>query len=153
MTLVTVGQSVDGRGGVVVDGVARSWGGFASGEVYAFALVSRMRSHHRHPVVAFSQEHTQRIQFALDGRVPLLGAGRCVHVVVRLIKLLKLLFGHHNTSVFSFFQFGSFFSGAFVTPSDLHSLDASNSTSSVVRGVHCRPPLLGETIFVIRELL
>lgn len=29
-------------------------------------LVSRMRSHHRHPVVAFSQEHTQRIQFALE---------------------------------------------------------------------------------------
>lgn len=33
-----MGQRVDGRGGVVVDGIARSGVGFASGEVYALAL-------------------------------------------------------------------------------------------------------------------
>lgn len=76
-------QSVDGRGRMVVDGIARSRVGFASGEVYALALVSRMRSHHRHSVIAFSQEHTQSIQFSLDGRVPLLGAGGFVHGIVR----------------------------------------------------------------------
>lgn len=104
-----MGQSVDGRGGVVVDGIPRSRVGFASGEVYALTLVSRMRSHHGHSVIAFSQEDTQSIQLALDGRVPLLGGDRFVHVVVRPWRL-KLLRGHHNSSVFSFFQFGSLFS-------------------------------------------
>lgn len=33
-----MGQSVDGRGGMVVDGIARSRVGFASGEVDALAL-------------------------------------------------------------------------------------------------------------------
>lgn len=108
-TLVAVRQSVDGRGRMVVDGIARRRVGFAPGEVYALALVTRMRSHHGHSVIAFSQEYTQSIQFALDGRVPLLRADRFVHGVVRPC-WFKLLFGHHNTSVFSFFQFGSFFS-------------------------------------------
>lgn len=106
--LVTVGQSVDGCGGMVVDGIARSWVGFASGEVYALALVSRMRSHHRHSVVASSQEHTESIQFALDGRVPLVCGGGFVHGVVRPGRL-KLLLWHHHSSVLRFFQFGSLF--------------------------------------------
>ena len=33
----------------------------------------------------------------------------------------------------------------------LHSLDASDSTSSVVRGVHCGPPLLGKTVLIILQ--
>lgn len=96
---------------MVVDGVARSRVGFTPGEVDAPALVSRIRSHYRHSVVAFSQKYTQSIQFALDGRVPLLGLGRFVRVIVRpRWRRIKFLCGQHNTSVFSLFQFCSFFS-------------------------------------------
>lgn len=55
----------------------------------------------------------------LDGRVPLLGAGRFVHVVVRL-RWDKLLCGHHDSSIFRLFQLGSFFSRAFIAPSHLN---------------------------------
>lgn len=78
-----MGQGVDGSGGMVVDGVVRGRVGSAPSEVDALALVSRIRSHHRHSVVAFSQEYTQSIQFALDGGIPLLGTDRFVHVVIR----------------------------------------------------------------------
>lgn len=107
--LVVVGQSVDRRGGMVVDGIARSRVRFAPGEVDALALVSRVRSHHGHSVVASSQEHTQSVQFALYRRIPLLGLNMFVHGVIRP-RRLKLLCWHHDSSVFSFFQFGAFFS-------------------------------------------
>lgn len=94
---------------MVVDGIARSRVGLAPGEVYALALVSWMRSHHRHSVIAFPQEHTESIQFALDRRVPLLGPDRFVHGVVRSW-WNEFLFRHYDSGIFSFFQFGSFFS-------------------------------------------
>lgn len=105
-----MGQRVDGCGGVVVDGVAGSRVGFTPGEVDAPALVSRIRTHHRDSVVAFPQKHPQSVQFTLDGSVPLLGTHRLVHVVVKLWRRIVLLCRHHNSSVFRFFQFGSFFS-------------------------------------------
>lgn len=43
--MVAVGQSVDRCGGMVVDGIARSWVGWASGEVYAFALWGKKKKH------------------------------------------------------------------------------------------------------------
>lgn len=55
----------------------------------------------------------------LDGGVPLLGAHRLVHGVVKPWRNV-LLRGHHNSSVFSFLQFGSFFGRAFISPPDLH---------------------------------
>lgn len=55
----------------------------------------------------------------LDWGVPLLGAAGLLHSVMRLW-WEKLLFRHHNTSIFSFFQFGSFFGRAFVSPPDLN---------------------------------
>lgn len=55
----------------------------------------------------------------LDGRVPLLGADGFVRGVVRSW-WLEFLCRHYNSSIFSFFQFGSFFSRAFISPSDLN---------------------------------
>lgn len=104
-----MGQRVDRCGGVVVDGVAGSWVGFTPGEVNAPALVSRIRSHHGHSVVAFSQKYPQGVQFALDGSVPLLGTHGFMHVVVKSWRRIVLLCRHHNFGVFSFFQFCSFF--------------------------------------------
>lgn len=60
------------------------------------------------------------LEYDLNGRIPLLWADRFVHIVVRpRWGQIKLLCRHHNSSVFSFFQFGTFFSGAFISPTDL----------------------------------
>lgn len=57
-------------------------------------------------------------EYHLDGGVPLLGARGFVHGVVKPWWDVFLR-GHHNSSVFSFFQFGSFFGRAFISPPDL----------------------------------
>lgn len=44
-TLIPLGQSVDGCGGMVVDGIARRWVGRAPGEGYAPALQWKHRKY------------------------------------------------------------------------------------------------------------
>lgn len=55
----------------------------------------------------------------LDGGVPLVCAGVPVYNVVRPTRKVFLLNGHHDSSVFGLFEFGTFLRGAFVAPSHL----------------------------------
>lgn len=89
---------------MVVDRIVKHRVGFTAAEVNAPALVSTMGSHHGHSVISFSQKNTQSIQFSLDGRIPFVREDGFVDGVIESWwRQIKLLFRHHNTSIFSFF--------------------------------------------------
>lgn len=113
-------------------------------------LVSRKWSHQRYLVVASPEQSPQSIQLPLNGSVPppLLGGPAGWFSRLWLVRF-KFLFRHLYNSVFGFVQLSTFLSGPLLPPSHLHAFDATYSSSSIVGGIHCGPPLLGHPIIII----
>lgn len=103
-------------------------------EIDAATMISRLRSHQGHLVVASAEQSPDSVKFTLDGRVPLPVLWRLPAVgFPRLgFKGLVLLLGHLHHSVFGLLQFGSLLGGALPSPANLHSLDAANSSSPII---------------------
>lgn len=112
-----------------------------SGEINAPALVPLLRSHQGHPVVLPSQQSPERIETTLDWCVPF-----CLRRLVCRFgsrwsrsDWFLCFFRNRHHSIFGFLQPGPFLSRSFITPTNLHSFNASNPSTTIIRSIHSWP--------------